>query len=244
MKRNAPPTDNAVPQSRPQRKLGAVGGRLGERLVGILGAVLFQVALFYALLVGLRFYPEPAASPALAVFDVAEAVPPPAHEPPKARPKKAEAPSSPGRAPAPVAAPQPVVGLPIPSPVAAAPTTGQGAAVQPGAGLSGEGAGQGAGSGEGGAVRAQRLRGSLHDRDYPPNARREGAEGVVYVRFAVGTDGRASGCTVTRSSGHAELDTTTCTLIERRFRYLPARDPHGRPVPDTVSLFYTWGLRR
>ncbi|WP_332810510.1 energy transducer TonB, partial [Sphingomonas sp.] len=108
---------------------------------------------------------------------------------------------------------------------------------------SGQGAG-GEGAGAGGAVHAQRRSGSLRDRDYPPAARREGAEGIVHVRFTVDTDGRAGGCTVTRSSGHAALDTTTCRLIEERFRYLPARDAEGRPVPETISLFYQWGLRR
>ena len=64
------------------------------------------------------------------------------------------------------------------------------------------------------------------------------------MRFTVGIDGRVSGCTVTRSSGYALLDTTTCRLIEKRFRYHPARDAQGQPVAETISLFYQWGLRR
>jgi protein TonB len=124
---------------------------------------------------------------------------------------------------------------------------GPGSGADPGAGAAGAGSGQGTGGdgdGAGGALHAQRRSGSLRDRDYPPAARREGAEGVVYVRFTVGADGRVGGCTVTRSSGHAALDTTTCRLIEERFRYRPARDSQGRPVPETISLFYQWGLRR
>jgi protein TonB len=62
------------------------------------------------------------------------------------------------------------------------------------------------------------------------------------VRYVVGTDGRVSGCRVTRSSGHAELDATTCRLIEQRFRYRPARDAAGRPVPETVSRTFDWLL--
>jgi protein TonB len=62
------------------------------------------------------------------------------------------------------------------------------------------------------------------------------------VRYVVGTDGSVGGCRVTRSSGHAELDETTCRLIEQRFRYRPARDGAGRPVPETVSRTFDWLL--
>jgi len=208
----------------------------------MLGALLFHAALFYALIFGLRFQPVDRAGPQLAVFDVVEPPPPPAAEPPP-HPQPAEAPSSPREAAVPIVAPQAKVPLRAPPPVATAPAPGT--AAEPGAG--GEGEGQdlgGVGTGAGGAVHAQRRSGSLRDHDYPAAARRDGAEGIVYVRFTVGTDGHVSGCTVTRSSGHAVLDTTTCKLIEKRFRYYPARDSEGRSVAETISLFYQWGLRR
>jgi protein TonB len=203
--------------------------------------------LLAALVFGLRFESVRRVGADLAVFDVVEPPPPPAIESPRPEPKSAQAPSSPAKAAAPVVAPQPKVPLPAPPPVAAAPVPGPGSGADPGAGAAGAGSGQGTGGdgdGAGGALHAQRRSGSLRDRDYPPAARREGAEGVVYVRFTVGADGRVGGCTVTRSSGHAALDTTTCRLIEERFRYRPARDSQGRPVPETISLFYQWGLRR
>jgi len=56
----------------------------------------------------------------------------------------------------------------------------------------------------------------------------------------VGTDGRAIGCRVTMSSGHASLDETTCGLIEQRFRYEPARDGRGRPVPTPMGWKQRW----
>ena len=90
---------------------------------------------------------------------------------------------------------------------------------------------------------AQRIAGRLSGAtDYPPAARRSGVEGSVAVRYIVGTDGRVSGCRVLRSSGHAELDSTTCRLIEQRFRYRPARDFEGRPVPEPVSRTFDWML--
>jgi protein TonB len=58
----------------------------------------------------------------------------------------------------------------------------------------------------------------------------------------VGIDGRVTRCRVTRTSGNAELDTTTCQLIERRFRYMPARDRDGNPVVSDVGWRQTWWL--
>jgi len=69
-----------------------------------------------------------------------------------------------------------------------------------------------------------------------------GVEGTVSVRFTVDADGGTSGCRITRSSGNAELDETTCRLIELRFRYRPARDVQGRPVPETVTRTFDWLL--
>ena len=56
------------------------------------------------------------------------------------------------------------------------------------------------------------------------------------------TNGRAGGCTVVRSSGHAALDATTCRLIEKRFRFEPARDAQGRPVQELRGWKQDWWL--
>jgi protein TonB len=134
--------------------------------------------------------------------------------------------------------------LPTGTDATAGAATGDG----PGTGAGGFGAGagsggRGSGTGGGAAVRAERISGRLSgDTDYPASARRAGVEGSVSVRFVVGTDGRVGGCRVTRSSGHAELDSTTCRLIEERFRYRPARDADGRPVQETVSRTFDWLL--
>jgi protein TonB len=238
----------ANPRRRGRGRTGFASSRgVGERFAAVLGAILFHAALLYALIFGLRFEPGGRGGTQLAVFDVVEPPPPPVAEPPGPQPQPAEAPSSPGKAAASIVVPQPRLPLPAPPPIAAAPAPGSGTAAEPGAGAAGAGSGQGIGGdgdGAGGAMHAQRRSGSLRDRDYPPAARRAGAEGTVHVRFTVDIDGRVGGCTVTRSSGHAALDTTTCRLIEQRFRYRPARDSQGRAVPETVSLFYQWGLRR
>ena len=88
-----------------------------------------------------------------------------------------------------------------------------------------------------------RLRaGSIANADYPVSAIRAGAEGPVEVLLDVSSEGRVTGCTVLVSSGDAALDTTTCTLAQRRFRYTPATDAQGQPVVSQVRHRSRWVL--
>ena len=93
-------------------------------------------------------------------------------------------------------------------------------------------------------TRAALVKGRLKNSDYPRSARKAGAEGTVHVRFLVNPDGHVGGCTVTKSSGHAALDATTCRLIKRRFRYRPARDAQGRATSDVVVGEQLWWIRQ
>jgi protein TonB len=90
--------------------------------------------------------------------------------------------------------------------------------------------------------RARHISGGLGPDDYPPRAFNARATGVVHLRFTVTPRGRVENCIVTRSSGHRDLDTTTCRLIERRFRYRPARDGSGRPVEQSVTSSFDWTI--
>jgi TonB family protein len=67
----------------------------------------------------------------------------------------------------------------------------------------------------------------LGPEDYPPEALRAGAEGVVTVRLNVGPLGRPLACAVASSSGNAALDAGTCALAVRRFHYRPAESHYG-----------------
>lgn len=159
--------------------------------------------------------------------------------------------------------PTPVVAskspIKVESPIPAAPVAGQGSAAASGAadvrgpgtgaggigngtgsGMFGNGGGGGGGGGLVPATRSRWLRGRIRNSDYPRGAIAAGASGTVGLRFVVGTDGRVSDCRVTRSSGRSDLDTVTCRLIMQRFRYRPARDERGRPVPDTVTGEHEW----
>jgi periplasmic protein TonB len=243
------------PDSRKQR----------DRLVAIIAVAALHAVLGYALVTGLAFETVQKVSDNLKVFDVQEEPPPPPIEEPVPEKKDdaaqgaASAPNIKSR-PTPVVAPppkvkqkvrSPVVSVPekTPVPTGSDPSAGNAPVAGPGSGSGGEGigtgsGGSGTGAGSGGSgMRAQRISGQFSStRDYPPAARRAGAEGAVTVAYTVGTDGRVTGCRVTRSSGNADLDAATCRIIEQRFRYRPAQDAQGRATLDVAGTTFYWSL--
>ena len=235
-----------------------------ERMQSALGVAAMHALLGYALITGLGVeIGEPAPAP-LKLFDVVVEPPPaPVEVPVQAQvaspaQEGAAAPPNLKATASPVVAPKPEIELKIPPAVVAAPVPGVGAQAAagvsllpgPGSGSGGIGngvgsGGRGEGTGGGGALaRAKLLKGRIVDADYPRAARQAEIGGTVIVRFKVGTDGRASACKVSRSSGHPELDATTCRLIEQRFRYEPARDASGKPVADLLGWKQVWWLER
>ena len=78
--------------------------------------------------------------------------------------------------------------------------------------------------------------------DYPSRALREGWEGTTRFRLVVGSNGRASACEVTASSGHALLDEATCRFVMRRARFDPATDGNGAKVVGSFSSEVSWQL--
>jgi protein TonB len=226
-----------------------------ERIASASGAAAFHLLLGYALISGLGVEVSRQAEERLKLFEVREPPPPevaaaPAPQPAKVVAKVAGSPAAP--APSPVLAPPPEVRLEPAPPLVAGPVPGAGAGALAGsssgsgagAGSGGNGSGAGTGAGAGLARSARLIGGALLHSDYPRAARRKRAEGVVFLSFTVAADGAVSDCIVTQSSGHAELDATTCRLIERRFRYAPALDAEGRAVPDMVIGRHAWWIGR
>lgn len=235
-----------------------------DRAKATIGVAALHLLLGYAFISGLGVELATAAGEDLRVFAVAE----PLRLPPEPRPVpakvRAEAPEGAASPPSlharatPVVAPPPEIRidrLPLmvvaPEPAPAAGTdlsTGAADVDGPGTGSGGEGVGLGSGiggsgTGGGGAAKARRISGAIDGAtDYPRAARRAGIQGSVSVRFTVKTDGSVAGCRVTRSSGHPALDETTCRLVQRRFRYEPARDAAGRPASENVSRTFDWLL--
>jgi protein TonB len=78
--------------------------------------------------------------------------------------------------------------------------------------------------------------------NYPARAMREEIEGTVGVRVTVTPDGRATGCSVTGSSGSDILDTAACKDVERYARFDPALDDDGNPISASWSTRITYKL--
>jgi len=64
---------------------------------------------------------------------------------------------------------------------------------------------------------------TFNPEDYPAYAVRMNHEGRTSFRLAFGVDGRATVCTVTASSGYAELDDAACRLMKARARFASGR---------------------
>lgn len=138
--------------------------------------------------------------------------------------------------------------LPRPSPAPRAASTGtadasgaRDAGEGTGAGGEGEGTGSGrSGSGQGGIPVSGpvKIAGDIRSAsDYPaPEGGRETRFGQsVTIHMTVGVDGRASNCRVAEPSNDPVADRITCQLAVERFRFEPARDAAGNPVPATYG---------
>ncbi|MBW4330887.1 energy transducer TonB [Stakelama sp. CBK3Z-3] len=205
------------------------------------------------LIIGLRVPLPHRIDDSLSLFTV---TPPPA--PPPVRPHTGTSTAAPAKTappakkadPVSLAAPAPIIPLKLTPP--APPVPGYGAqssagAAHAGSGSGAGGVGSGRGSGDGGsgtgtglAAPSERIAGAITPGDYPAAARRANAQGTVIVTYRVETDGRARDCRIMASSGNTALDQTTCRLIEKRFRFRPARDSTGEPIAETRGWQQRW----
>jgi periplasmic protein TonB len=207
-----------------------------SRTISIIIVALIHAVLGYAFVTGLGMKYVKKAAEQLNVIDVKEEPPPPDEEPPPPPPDQPVEPP-------PVVAPPPIVQTPAPAPpiqtvrtpppvfnpvpVAAPPPP----APPPPP-----------------AVPASRATprsspGSwLSDADYPSRAQREERSGTAGFRLEIGPDGRVTSCTITSSTGHADLDEATCRLLPKRARFKPATAAGGGPMSDTYNGRITWRL--
>lgn len=78
--------------------------------------------------------------------------------------------------------------------------------------------------------------------DYRPRWIRENLTGSARFTLAIDASGKVTGCTITRSTGHAELDAATCQLVTKRARFEAARDGNGKPVAGSYSNSVNWNI--
>ena len=222
-----------------------------DRWKAIVAVIVVHLAIGLVLVRGLAVGMLPASSRLTRMIELSlpPVPPPPArHEARAAKSRATAAPALPApkggpKGPAKITTVAPDVTL---APITTAPAPGGGAgsgtAVGTGAG-GGNGDGDGDGDGDGGSELEQ-ISGEINPGDYPRALRDAGAGGRVSITFMVETSGRVGRCSVTRSSGIAELDQLTCRLIQQRFRFRPGTDRSGRPVAEEVDYDHDWISRR
>lgn len=221
-----------------------------ERFAALAAVTLVQIVLGAALLSGLRV--DTLRDNELVSRLIEVTIPPqPATVVPVVHPRVIRR----HEAAAPKAEPKPIGGAPGPHPSHATPApasvvafphavaaAGGGSGTGPalGSGAGGGTGGEGYGGDDDGGTDLVQIAGEIRASDYPRDLRERGIGGRVAMVFTVGTNGRVTSCSITRSSGVPELDALTCRLIQQRFRYRPSTDRFGRPIADEVEGEHDW----
>ncbi|WP_081590475.1 energy transducer TonB [Blastomonas sp. AAP53] len=209
----------------------------GNKIVSLVVVALIHIVVIYALVTGLAYSAVKSVAEKLNVVDVEEEViepeeppPPPPDQPitpppvvtppPIVRTPPTSAPViTTTQTPPPVFTPTPIV-APPPAPPAPPPAPSKASGASP--------------------------RGNPGNwatpNDYPARALREERAGTTRFRVSIGPDGRVTGCEITGSSGHADLDEATCKNVTRRARFKPALDSAGNPIADSYSNAVRWEI--
>lgn len=82
----------------------------------------------------------------------------------------------------------------------------------------------------------------IRNSDYRSSWINRGFEGVAGFTLDIDTNGRVSNCTITRSTGHSQLDDATCRLLRGRARFTAAKDASGNTVAGTFSSSVKWDI--
>lgn len=204
----------------------------GNRLTALIIVALIHVALGYGLVTGLAFEAYKKVAERVTTIDIEEEQQP--EEPPPPPPKQENTPPPPVAPPPPISiavAPPPIQTVttpPPPAPIVLAPPAAPPAPtckpVAP-------------------TPRGNPTSWASPD-DYPSRALREDREGVTRFTVTVNAEGRVSSCNVTGSSGHSDLDQTTCQLITRRGRFRAPEGCDGEPGTATWSSAVRWQIPR
>lgn len=112
-----------------------------------------------------------------------------------------------------------------------------------GAGGVGSGTGSGAGgSGQGGGLarKAEKIAGDIAEKDYDKANRALRLGQSVIIAINVNAEGRPTGCRVVRAGPDPAADALTCRLAVERFRFHPATDAQGNPVPSIFGWQQRW----
>lgn len=217
----------------------------GNKTTSIIIVVLIHVAIGYLLVTGLAINAVKEVVERVTTVNVEEPPPPPPDEPPPP-PEEVPETTSP---PPPVTPPQQLNIAPNPPPVEtrqdippAVPTDPRPttiATAQPGPPAP---PARGPSKARGVRTKNERSWAARIQEDYPRRAAQEEIEGTVGVRCTVTADGRATGCSVTASSGSNILDDAATKAVERYARFDPALNDDGEPISASWSTRVTYRL--
>lgn len=76
--------------------------------------------------------------------------------------------------------------------------------------------------------------------DYPTEAIRKGAQGVIPFRLIVGEDGVPTDCRLQRPTEPAEFNEVVCRILMKRARFEPALDASGKPIKSYWSSTFNF----
>lgn len=77
-------------------------------------------------------------------------------------------------------------------------------------------------------------------KEYPSEARRQGIEGVVYLRFTILSDGQTDKIKIIKSSGYKTLDDSAVTTVRKSNPFPPLpKEIKTSSVQIEVNLVYT-----
>jgi len=215
----------------------------GNKTTSIVIVVLIHVAIGYLLVTGLAINAVKEVVERVTTVNVEEPPPPPPppDEPPPEQPDN----TSP---PPPVTPPQQLAIAPNPPPIVTqqeippVTRTEVRPSVQPSAPPGPPPAPKGPSKARGVQPKNQRSWSARIQEDYPRRAAQEEIEGTVGVRCTVTPDGRATGCSVTSSSGSDILDGAATKAVERYARFDPALNADGEPISASWSTRITYKL--
>jgi periplasmic protein TonB len=214
-------------------------GLTGTKLVALIIALAIVGGIGAVMVIGLAINAIKKEIERVTTVDIEE--PPPPEEPDEPPPPQENT-----APPPPVAPPPPISIAPAPPPIQTQPTipppSPPALRIPPPAPAGPPPAPPAPSQARGARTKNERSWAARIQENYPARALREEIEGTVGVRVTVTPDGRATGCSVTGSSGSDILDAAACAGMERYARFEPALDAAGNPTSGSYSTRITYRL--
>ncbi len=214
-------------------------GLTGTKLVALIIALAIVGGIGAVMVIGLAINAIKKEIERVTTVDIEE--PPPPEEPDEPPPPQENT-----APPPPVAPPPPISIAPAPPPIQTQPTipppSPPALRIPPPAPAGPPPAPPAPSKARGARTKNERSWAARIQENYPARALREEIEGTVGVRVTVTPDGRATGCSVTASSGSDILDSAACAGMERYARFEPALDDAGNPTSGSYSTRITYRL--